>query len=81
MSAGGYTPTAFAGTLQLLMVLVLADMQTCLLLGALEGTDHPRAMAMFVAAAALFVVAFVGLYRLRVWGVMVSMGTAKPSRR
>lgn len=76
VSGGGYTPSSFAGTLQLLMVLVLADTQTCLLLGAIEGTAHPRAMAMFLAAAALFVVAFVGLYRLRVWGVMVSMGTA-----
>jgi hypothetical protein len=69
----GFRPAAFAGTIELLMVLALADAQTCLLLGVIGKADGY--WGFFVGALAL-VIGFVGLYRLALWGVVVTMSTA-----
>jgi hypothetical protein len=77
---GGYAPTAFRSTLLLLMVLALADMQTFLLLGALslgEGSsrDTPGALLMLLASAG-YLVGFVGLYRLALWGALLNLAVS-----
>lgn len=73
----GFRPVAYAGTLQLLMVLALADAQTMGLFALIAlrrtGPQSPQLFALFAAA---FVVAFVGLYRLALWGVVVGMSAA-----
>jgi hypothetical protein len=69
----GERPAAFAGTIELLMVLALADAQTCVLFAAI---DRDAATPLFLAAAAALLVGFVGLYRLALWGVIVTMSTA-----
>lgn len=74
----GFRPVAYAGTLQLLMVLALADAQTLGLFAAIgahrSGPEESPALLMLGAAA--FLVAFAGLYRLALWGVVVSMSAA-----
>lgn len=71
-----FRPVAYAGTLQLLMVLALADAPTLLLFSQIEARHGERAdPAALMAAAALLLVGFVGLYRLRLWGVLVTAGT------
>lgn len=74
---GGYAPTAFRSTLLLLMVLALADMQTFLLLGVLSlgesgSRNTPGALLMLLASAG-YVVGFVGLYRLALWGALQNL--------
>lgn len=71
--ARGFRPAAFAGTIELLMVLALADAQTCLLLGVIGKTEF--SWFFYVATLAL-IVGFVGLYRLALWGVVITMSTA-----
>jgi hypothetical protein len=71
--ARGFRPSAFAGTIELLMVLALADAQTCLLLGVVGKTAF--SWFFYVSTLAL-VVGFVGLYRLALWGVVITMTTA-----
>ena len=74
---GKYSPVAYRGTLQLLMVFALADTLTLLLLGSLavDGGDNTEALVFFSAAAAL-IAGFVGLYRLAAWGFALTMGTS-----
>lgn len=70
-----FRPAAYAGTLELVMVLALADAQTCLLFAALdkyEGLDK----WVFSLATVGFVTGFIGLYRLRLWGIIATMTTA-----
>lgn len=77
--ARGARPAAHAGSIQLLMILALADAQTLLLIGVLhlEGSkDRVFPGALLLAAAGALVVGFVGLYRLALWGVAVTMITA-----
>jgi hypothetical protein len=71
--ARGVRPAAFAGTIELLMVLALADAQTCLLLGVVGKTDSSW---FFYLSTLALVVGFVGLYRLALWGVVITMSTA-----
>lgn len=74
---GGYAPIAFRGTLQIVMVLALADMLTLLLLGSLSMEDHRGSGGVaFFAAALAMAVGFAGLYRLEIWGVLVTLATA-----
>ena len=68
----GVRPATFAGTIQLLMVLALADAQTCLLLGLLDNGNG----RVFLVGALALVVGFIGLYRLALWGVVITMVTA-----
>ncbi|HEY8078079.1 MAG TPA: hypothetical protein VIF62_28325 [Labilithrix sp.] len=72
-----FRPAAFAGTVELVAILALADAQTMFLFGALTAGDrHGGEALVFFAAALGFVIGFVGLYRLRLWGVIVTMTTA-----
>ncbi len=74
---GGYSPIAYRGTLQVVMVLALADMQTLLLFGSLAVADGTEGAGLvLLGAAAAMTVGFVGLYRLRFWGVLVTTATA-----
>ncbi len=71
-------PAAFAGTVQLLMVLALADAQTFGLFAGLDasGPAHDGTAVAFAAFAGAYVLAFAGLLRLAWWGVAVGMVTA-----
>jgi hypothetical protein len=77
---GGYVPAAFRSSLLLLMVLALADAQTFLLLGGLtmnkSGMDDAPGGLLLVAASALYLAGFVGLYRLALWGAIVNVVTS-----
>lgn len=67
-----FRPAAYAGTLELVMVLALADAQTCLLFAALDKYER----WVFAIATIGFVIGFVGLYMLRLWGIVATMTTA-----
>lgn len=68
----GFAPTRFRTTLLALMVLALADASTLLLFGLL---DLGRAWPLALAGTALLV-GFVGLYRIRLWGVLLNTATS-----
>lgn len=68
-----FTPAAFRGTLILALVMALADTQSLALFGGLRLGRSLAAAAPLLACAALMVVAIVGLYRLRVWGLVVNI--------
>ncbi len=72
-----FRPAAYAGTLQLLMVLALADAPTLLLFTHVEARHghNPASLALGAAAIGLLV-GFVGLYRLSLWGVLVTTVTS-----
>ncbi len=70
----GYRPVAYAGTLQLLMVLALADAQT---LGLFALIFYPQAQSVLLGVGALGLLAgFAGLYRLSLAGVAATMATS-----
>jgi hypothetical protein len=69
-------PAAFAGTIELVAILALADAQTLLLFAAISLDRSNTTSLAFLACAMAFVVGFVGLYRLALWGVIVTMSTA-----
>lgn len=72
----GFRPVAYAGTIQLLLVLALADAQTLGLFAIIEhGRPNSGAWALALASAAMLT-GFVGLLRLSLWGVLTTMGTA-----
>ena len=74
---GGYRPIAYRGTLQLMMVFAIADALTMSLFGFLSiDKSDKTAGYVLLAGAALFVVGFVGLYRLALWGIFATAGTA-----
>lgn len=74
---GRYAPVAYKGTLQVVMVLALADMQSLLLWGALALDDREESLAgLLLGASAAMLLAFAGLYRLRLWGILVTMATS-----
>jgi hypothetical protein len=70
----GFRPVAYTGTLQLLMVLALADAQTLGLFALLIPAD-PQGIAYGLGALGLLA-GFVGLYRLSVVGVGLTMATS-----
>jgi hypothetical protein len=73
----GYRPIAYRGTLQLMMVFAIADALTMSLFGFVSlEKSHEAAGWWLLGAAALFVVGFVGLYRLALWGIFATAGTA-----
>lgn len=72
-----FRPVAFPGTLQLLMVLALADAPTLLLFSYVEhGVFRSNATPFLAATALALLVGFVGLYRLSLWGVAVTAGAS-----
>lgn len=69
---GPFAPVAFRGTFIASLVLGLADAGTLLFMGAAMTGDRGRLVPFLLAFAILLGV--VGLYRLRVWGLLVSLG-------
>ncbi|MFO0628829.1 MAG: hypothetical protein U0325_24860 [Polyangiales bacterium] len=69
-------PAAYAGTLQLMMVLALADAQTLGFFAFVVDAHHVRERELFGACSAFFLAAFVGLMRLSTWGVALSMASS-----
>lgn len=77
-SAAGYVPAALKSTLMLLMIFALADAQTFLLFGSVgiidgSATKFPHVVTL-VTIGLGYVVGFVGLYRLRIWGALLDAG-------
>ena len=72
----GYAPVRFKATLLLAMILALADTQSLLLFGILKlskwQSHQPSAMLLLSSALAM-IIAFVGLYRLRTWGLVTNV--------
>lgn len=79
-SAAGYVPAALRGMLLLLMVFALADAQTFLLFGSIDLIDGKwnRLELSFtmLPIGIAYVAGFVGLYRLQIWGAIVSITTS-----
>lgn len=72
-----FRPAAYAGTIQLLMVLALADAPTLLLFTQVAARDEMTGTSAVLALAAAGLLAgFVGLYRLSLWGVLATSGTS-----
>ena len=74
--SAGFRPAAYAGTLQLLLVLALADAQTLILFAAIEASAHGDSSKLFALVAVGLLVGFVGLLRLALWGVGLTMASA-----
>lgn len=74
-----FAPVAFRTTFLLLMMLTLADAQT---LGVftvatlLDGARYALATLVFTVGAVGLVVAFLGLYRLTLWGAILAVVTS-----
>jgi hypothetical protein len=79
-----FRPVAFRGTLTLGMVMAVADAEALALFGAAKlelawpesGSERLPEAAMLLATAALLACAIAGLYRLRVWGLLLSAAGA-----
>ncbi len=68
-----FSPAAFRGSLVLALVMALADTQSLALFGALQLDRSLSAAGPLLACAGLMVIAIVGLYRLRVWGLALNI--------
>jgi hypothetical protein len=70
-----FRPVAFRTTLTLGMIMAVADAQELLLFGALRleerGWHRHEEGALLLGSAAFIMVAIAGLYRLRVWGLLL----------
>jgi hypothetical protein len=73
--AAAYQPAQFIGTLTLAMLLSLADTMTLLLFAAIHLEDGKPEALLLVACAAGLVGSFIGLYRLRAWGLVANVIT------
>lgn len=67
---GNFVPVAFRATLISVFVMALADAQTMIFFGSLEDGNHGGHT--LVALGAALVISIVGLYRLRVWGLLAN---------
>ena len=76
-----FRPVAFRTSLSLGMILAVADAQVMALFGVLKITDHkwsygpiPTEIQGFIllGSTAMILVAIAGLYRLRVWGLLLN---------
>ena len=74
--SGAFRPVAFRATLLIAMIMALADTQSLLLFGTLEASEHSGLdleSGLMLGSAAFMVVAMVGLFRLRVWGLALNI--------
>jgi hypothetical protein len=72
-AAAPFVPIAFRSTLVALFVMALADAQTLLLFGCLFLENRVRPAGLIaLALAALLVASIIGIYRLRVWGLLLN---------
>lgn len=69
-----FAPVAYRSALVLTIVMALADTQSLALFGALQLDRNPADAAPLLACAALMATALVGLYRLRLWGLLLNLG-------
>lgn len=72
----GYVPAALRSALMLLMVFALADAQTFLLFGTAGLIDHATRLGrtgVMLGIGVAYLVGFVGLYRLQVWGAILNI--------
>jgi hypothetical protein len=81
--SGSFLPTAFRGTLICMLVMAMADAQSLLLFGALELTEPhhysggPRLQeALPIAVAIPLLASVIGLYRLRLWGLILNLAAS-----
>ena len=81
--SGSFLPTAFRGTLICLLVMAMADAQSLLLFGVLELSDHRHHHlapllheALPIAVALPLLVSVIGLYRLRLWGLLLCLAAS-----
>ena len=78
--ASAFKPVAFKRTLMIGMVLAVAVAQALALFGALKMEDHwsheVAQSTLLFASAAFIALTIVGLYRLRVWGVLLGALTS-----
>ena len=72
----GFRPASYGGTLQLLMVLALADAQTLGLFALVELGHDDATVMLFGLCALAFLAGFAGLLRLALWGVGLTMASA-----
>lgn len=72
----GFRPASYGGTLQLLMVLALADAQTLGLFAMVELDHNTATVVLFGLCALAFLTGFAGLLRLAMWGVGLTMASA-----
>lgn len=74
--SGRFTPIAHRSSLLLAIVMALADTQSLLLFAAVRvHKASADGSLLLLACASLMVVALIGLYRLRVWGVGLNLAT------
>lgn len=75
-----FRPVAFRTTLTLGMIMAVADAQALTLFGALSLEDTGKFSRtnswLLLLSALLLVIAIIGLYRLRVWGLLLAALTA-----
>lgn len=74
--SAGFRPAAYAGTLQLLLVLALADAQTLGLFAVIEARHQGATSAVFALVALGLLAGFAGLVRLALWGVALTMASS-----
>jgi hypothetical protein len=74
-NTSAFAPVAFRSSLVLALVMALADTQSLLLFGGVQVEDTYMATRAVptLACAALMLVALVGLYRLKVWGLVLNI--------
>jgi hypothetical protein len=75
-TAGAFVPIAFRTTLTAILVMALADLQSLVLFGVVRASawDHRLASWLPLGSSALVLVAIVGIYRLRLWGLLLNFG-------
>jgi hypothetical protein len=70
-----FVPLAFRGTLMCMLVMAMADAQSLLLFGSIRMTELSavRANAPMIATALALLIAVIGLYRLRLWALALTL--------
>jgi hypothetical protein len=75
-ATGRFVPVAFRGTLICMLVMALADAQSLVLFGSLRGLDDriwTRQSVPLLGVGVLLLVAVVGLFRLRLWALALTL--------
>lgn len=71
----GYAPAAFTTTLTLAMMLALADTLSLVLFTVVQLEDGESQAALLALGAAAMIVSFIGLYRIKPWGMIANLVT------
>jgi hypothetical protein len=75
-AGGAFAPIAFRTTLTAILVMAVADFQSLVLFGVVRASswDHRVVSWLPLGSSALVLVAIVGIYRLRLWGLLLNFG-------